>query len=209
MKLLSNEFKIGIFVILAGAVGFVFWARTQNFTADTYTVKTYFKFVSGLKENSIVALSGYEVGKVDKIYFMYEPGTKIEVTMSISKDAKVRTDSIAYIGTAGFIGDSFVGLTAGGDNTEFVEDGAVIGSEDPIEMRELMKKAEGIATKLDETLVDVKKLMGNLNSTIQDNRPRIDSIMKNIEATSVNFNEFSTDIKQHPWKLLMKGKEKE
>jgi ABC-type transporter Mla subunit MlaD len=51
MKLLSNEFKIGIFVILAGAVGFVFWARTQKSTADTYTVKTYFKFVSGLKEN--------------------------------------------------------------------------------------------------------------------------------------------------------------
>jgi hypothetical protein len=51
--------------------------------------------------------------------------------------------------------------------------------------------------------------MGKLKQHYQDNRPRIDSIMKNIEATSVNFNEFSTDIKQHPWKLLMKGKEKE
>lgn len=40
---------------------------------------------------------------------------------------------------------------------------------------------------------------------LKDNVP---SIMKNLEATSKNFEEFSLDIKKHPWKLLFKSKEK-
>ena len=87
-----------------------------------------------------------------------------------------------------------------------MESDTLVASEDPIEMRELMKRADAIAAKLDETLVDVRKLAANLNGTLQDNRPRLDNIMKNMEETSVNFNDFSQDIKAHPWKLLMKGK---
>lgn len=40
---------------------------------------------------------------------------------------------------------------------------------------------------------------------LKDNVP---SIMKNLEVTSKNFEEFSADIKKHPWKLLFKTKEK-
>ena len=130
-----------------------------------------------------------------------------KVVLSVSSKAKVHKDSIAYIGTQGFIGDSFVGLTPGTSEVPFVKSGDVIQSEDPIETRELMKKADAIAKKLDDTLVDVKKLAKNLNSTVEGNRTRVDNIVINLEQTSVNFNEFSEDIKKHPWKLLMKGKD--
>ena len=33
---------------------------------------------------------------------------------------------------------------------------------------------------------------------------RIDNIANNLEQTSMNFKEFSEDIKRNPWKLLMK-----
>jgi len=203
----TNEIKIGVFVVLAVLVGMVFWMKTQNFTADTYNIKTYFKFAGGIKENAVVSLSGIEVGRVEKIGFQYEPETKVEVLLSISKKAKVRKDSIAYISTAGFIGDAFVGITPGGPNAEFCKHNGTIGSEDPIEMRELMKRADGIAAKLDDTLVDVKELARSLNLTVKDNRDKIDNIVLNIEQTAINFNEFSSDIKKHPWKLLMKGRE--
>jgi phospholipid/cholesterol/gamma-HCH transport system substrate-binding protein len=225
MKNLKSMIEILIFLAFAVAVGAFFYWKTQNIKTDTYQLKTYFNFVSGIKENSIVALSGYEVGRVDKVEFVYDPATRIEVVMSISKKAKVRTDSLAYIGSAGFIGDAFVGLTTGSPEAGFAEPGSEIKSEDPIEMRELMKKADGIAKKLDDTLVDVKKLAANLSNvveenkakisnivsnidiTIADNKTRVDNIMKNLEQTSSNFNEFSGDIKRNPWKLLMKGKE--
>jgi len=101
-----------------------------------------------------------------------------------------------------------VGLTPGTANNPFLKNGAVVASEDPIQAREMMKKADLIAIKLEETLGDVKQLSENLNLTVSENKEGIDNIVKNLEQTSVNFNEFSEDIKQHPWKLLLKGKEK-
>ena len=207
MRNFTKEIKIGLFLVLAVFVGIIFLTRTQNFTADPYTLKTYFNYAGGLSENSIVSLSGIEVGRVEAINFTYNPETKVEVVLSVSSKAKVHKDSIAYIGTQGFIGDSFVGLTPGTSEVPFVKSGDVIQSEDPIETRELMKKADAIAKKLDDTLVDVKKLAKNLNSTVEGNRTRVDNIVINLEQTSVNFNEFSEDIKKHPWKLLMKGKD--
>lgn len=221
MKRFTNEVLIGIFVVAAIGVGVFFWMRTQNLEPDTYSLKTYFNFAGGIKENSVVALSGIEVGRVEKINFTYEPDTKVEVILAISNKAKVRTDSLCYIGTAGFIGDAFIGITPGSKDMGFVDPGATLASEDPIEFRILMKKADAIATGLSEAMAEVKnlgksfaepmadigKLAKNLNSTVSDNRTKIDNIFKNLETTSVNFNDFSADIKAHPWKLLMKGKE--
>jgi uncharacterized protein Yka (UPF0111/DUF47 family) len=54
----------------------------------------------------------------------------------------------------------------------------------------------------------VNKLVINLNSTVEDNKGSVSQIVKNLEATSKNFEEFSDDIKRHPWKVLIKTKEK-
>ena len=137
---------------------------------------------------------------MENLKFIYSPQTKIELILSIDEKAKVREDSIAFIGTTGFIGDAYVGITPG-TKAAFVKKGATIVSEDPVEMRMLMKRADGIAKKLDGVLGDVKTL-------VSDNKSKVDTIVSNLEDTSSNFKEFSADIKSHPWKLLMKGKEK-
>ena len=97
------------------------------------------------------------------------------------------------------IGDAYIGITPGSPDRAFVNEGATLISEDPVEMRKLMKKADAISETLEKTLADVKSL-------VTDNKEKVDSIASNLEATTVNFKEFSEDIKQHPWKLLMKGK---
>jgi len=201
-----NEVKIGLFIVSAICVGIIFWTKTQNLSAGTYNLKTYFGFAGGLKENSTVTLSGIVVGRVEKINFIYDPETKVEVILSIKNNAKVHTDAIIYITTSGFIGDSLIGMTPGTSGYPFAKDGDTLESEDPMNSRDLMKKANAIATKADETLTDIKALAHNVNMTYENNRNNIDNMIKNFEQTSENFNEFSEDIKKHPWKLLIKGK---
>jgi hypothetical protein len=46
------------------------------------------------------------------------------------------------------------------------------------------------------------------STNIEDNKGGISNIIKNLEATSANFEAFSDNVKRHPWKLLFKGKEK-
>lgn len=196
---MTNEMKTGIIVTAAIITGVVFLFKTTDFNAKTYKVKTFFNYAEGIKPDSIVKLSGIEVGRVENVKFQYVPDTKVEVVMSIDSKAKLREDSIAFISTSGMIGDAYVGITPGSADKKFVSNGATLVSEDPVEMRKLMKKADAISENLDKTLADVKMLVG-------ENREKVDKIASNLEETTSNFKEFSEDIKQHPWKLLMKGK---
>ena len=205
---ITNELKTGMVVVAAIVVAVIFWVKTTDFSARPYRVKTYFNYAEGVKVDSIVKLSGIEVGRVEKIKFNYEPETRVELILTLNTKAKVHEDSIAFISTSGLIGDAYIGITAGSPDKPFVKEGATLMSEDPVEMRKLMKKAEGIAENLDKTLVEVKDLAQNLTGVVKDNRQRVDNIAVNLEQTAVNFKEFSEDIKKHPWKLLMKGKEK-
>jgi len=196
---MNNEMKTGMIVVIGILVAAMFWAKTTDLSAKPYKVKTYFNYADGVKKDSIVKLSGVEVGRVDKVSLVYTPETKIEVVLSIDKTAKVREDAIAFISTSGMIGDAYIGIAQGSTERQFIKDGGQISSEDPVEMRKLMKKADTIADNLDKTLVQVRSL-------VVDNKAKVDNIAANLETTTANFKEFSEDIKRHPWKLLMKGK---
>lgn len=193
----SNEIKAGIVVLIAIGLGAFLFTRTADEKVETYDIKTSFAYAGDLKTNAVVKLSGIEVGRVKSIRFVYDAKTRVECVLEIDATAKVRKDAIAYIGTAGFVGDAFIGLTPG-EAPEFAASGETVASEDPVQMRLLMKKADDIANNLDNILVQVK-------SIVTDNRKSIDSIVVNLEGTSQNFKEFSDDIKKHPWKLLFKG----
>lgn len=200
----SNELKTGVVIAAAIIAGIVFWVKTTDFTSKAYRLKTSFNYAEGIKADSIVKLSGIDVGRVEKITFQYAPETKVELIMAIDNKAKVREDSVAFISTSGMIGDAYVGITPGSPDKPFVKDGAALASEDPVEMRKLMKKADAISENLDKTLMEVKTLASNVNNVVADNKTRIDNIASNLESTAVNFKEFSEDIKRHPWKLLSK-----
>ncbi|MFH1395060.1 MAG: MlaD family protein [Candidatus Omnitrophota bacterium] len=193
----SNEIKAGLVIIVAIAIGVIFYVKTANFNTRTYDVKTSFKYAGDLKPNAVVKLSGIEVGRLKRAEFSYTPETTVVCTLEIASGTKIRKDSIAYIGTAGFVGDAYLGLTPGLSN-EFCKNNDVIQSEDPIQMRLLMKKADAIANNLDQILVEVKDI-------VTDNRQGLNNIVGNLEATTANFKEFSEDVKTHPWKLLFKG----
>lgn len=201
---ISNELKTGVVVVSAIVVAAVFYIKTTDFNSGVYKIKTYFNYAEGVKPDSIVKLSGIDVGRVESISFNYAPDTKVELVIAIDKKAKVREDSIAYISQSGLIGDSYIGITPGSSDKQFVKDGAILISEDPIEVRKLMRKADMIAESLDKTLGEVKSLAANVNGVVTDNRPKIAGIVTNLEETSVNFKDFSNDIKKHPWKLLSK-----
>ena len=194
---ISNEIKSGLVIIAAILVGVYYFTKTANFQTQTYNIKTYFKYAGNLEADAVVKLAGIEAGRVKNINFVYTPETMVECVMVLNSGIKIRKDSIAYIGTAGFVGDAFIGITRG-TNEEFLKDGDTVTSEEPIEMRELMKKADDIASNLDKILVDVK-------SIVVDNREGVNSIVSNLEFTTQNFKEFSEDVKKHPWKLLFKG----
>jgi len=206
---ISNEIKTGVMVLACFLVlaWLVLKTGDVSFTqAKGYKIDIMFNFASGIEENAPVRLAGVQVGKVKKITLTYTPQTMAVITVWLDANAKVRKDSEVYINTLGLMGEKYIEITSGVSD-EFLQDGDKLMGEDPFQMEKLLKKGEQIAEKLDAALVDVKSLAQNVNGMVSDNREGINHIVQNLEETAQNFNEFSDDIKRHPWKLLMKGKE--
>ncbi len=201
---MTNELKTGLIVVAAIVVASIFWLRTTNFSNKPYRLKTQFNYAEGLKEDSIVKLSGIEIGRIEDVKFIYDPDTKVEITLLLDNDAKIHEDSIAYISSSGIVGDAFLGLTPGSPDKPFVKNGDTVLSEDPVEMRKIMKQVDTIAGSLDKTLMEFRELTSSVNGVVSDNKVKIDNLLVNMEQTAVNFKEFSEDIKKNPWKLLMK-----
>ncbi len=201
---ITNELRTGLVVTAAIVVAAMFWLKTASFTGKPYHLKTQFNYAEGIKPDSIVKLSGIEIGRVENIKFLYSPDTKVELTLLVNRKAKIHEDSIAFISTSGMVGDAYMGLTPGSPDKPFASDGAMIMAEDPVEMRKLMKKVDAISDNLDKTLIEFKDLTKNINGVVENNKSKIDSLVTNLEQTSANFKEFSEDIKRNPWKLLSK-----
>ena len=201
---MTNELKTGLIVVAAIVVASIFWLRTTNFSNKPYRLKTQFNYAEGLKEDSIVKLSGIEIGRIEDVKFIYDPDTKVEITLLLDNDAKIHEDSIAYISSSGIVGDAFLGLTPGSPDKPFVKNGDTVLSEDPVEMRKIMKQVDTIAGSLDKTLMEFRELTSSVNGVVSENKVKIDNLLVNMEQTAVNFKEFSEDIKKNPWKLLMK-----
>ena len=192
MKSFGNEMKAGVVIVAAILFAILFFLKTTTLYTSTYDIKTHFKYAGDLKPDAVVKLSGMEVGRVKDIKMVYNPETFVECVLEVDSSAKVRTDSIAYISTAGLVGDAFVGLTPG-EASEFVKHGTMIKSEDPVEQRIIMKN-------LDSAIKGV-------NSIVTDNKQGVDNIVTNVENSTKNLEEFTDDVKKNPWKLLFKPKD--
>jgi len=65
------------------------------------------------------------------------------------------------------------------------------------------------AKKLACSLVDARRLVGDLDDTVQGNRDNLDETLENIRATSQNLKQFSHTIKQRPNSLVFAKEKKD
>ncbi len=206
---LSNEYKTGIFVMicLAALLGLLIKVGNFTFFKKGILLQTRFHFSGGVKANAPVRLSGVDVGVIKAIRLTNDANeTYAEVDMLIEHGMKVRKDSKATISTLGLMGEKYVELRVG-SSPEFAVANDMLPSEEPVRMEELIEIGKKVAGDVGNMAKDISKVANTVDNTIKDNRPKIDNIFTNLEETSENFNDFSQDVKYHPWKVLAKGKE--
>ncbi len=202
----NNEFKVGLFVIicLAGLMYLIVSTTKMNVKKGGYNIYATFNDIAGLEVNAPVMLNGLEVGKVDDINISYDnDNTLISLKLWLDSKAKVRQDAIVSIKTLGLMGEKFIQISSVG-NKDFINPDTVLSGKPYLDIDALLEQAQLMTRDISN---QVNKLVVNLNGTVEDNKGNVSQIIKNLEATSKNFEEFSDDIKRHPWKLLIKTKE--
>lgn len=216
MKKYGNEFKVGLFVILCAA-GLVYLTLSTGKAGSKggYSLYVVFDDVAGLQAKAPVMLNGLEVGKVEEVKPCYDNNmTRIILKLRLNKDAKVRENPVVLIKTLGLMGEKYIQI-ASSRGGNFVKAESTLEGKPYIDMDALTSQADGISKEISSLINningltdEVKKLSGNLNLTLEDNKDEISRILENLEVTTKNFEDFSGDLKAHPWKLLFKAKEK-
>ena len=103
-------------LVLALKVGTLSTERAGN----TYRVELRFDNIGGLKVRGPVRSAGVLVGRVHEIRFDNER-YQAAVTLAVDKRYQFPKDTTASILTSGLLGETYVGLEAGGDDKKLAD----------------------------------------------------------------------------------------
>lgn len=142
MKRNTLELVVGLFMLIGfGAFGYLALqlGEVPLLTASsTYLLKAEFDNVAGVKKGAAVQIAGVTVGEVAEVA-LSETETAL-LSMKIDNTVKVPIDSIASVKSQGIIGDKYIQLSLGGDDTYFKPGEVVVETESSVDIESLISK---------------------------------------------------------------------
>jgi len=163
----SLSLIVGGFVLVSLgslAVGILMLTSESGLFVEHYRIEARFSNVQGLLPGAPVWLAGKQVGRIERVEFTSlgspEP---IQVTMQIDLEVqrRIRSDSVASIGTIGVLGDSYVELRIGTPDGRILGDGDDITTISPTNLYEVLARGTG-------ALDSIQALAENLNRVVDD-----------------------------------------
>ncbi len=142
MKRTQLEFLVGLFIV-AGflALGFVALQAANlgslNMNASAYTVTAHFDNIGGLKPRASVKSAGVVVGRVKSVTFDSET-FQAKVELAIDSRYEFPTDSSLKILTSGLLGEQYVGISAGAEDSNWKEGSVVERTQSAIVLENLI-----------------------------------------------------------------------
>lgn len=167
---MKTELKVGIFFIVGLAILLIIFEFIQGFSFVTgaYTLKTYFKSISGVDTGYSVKLGGVKVGKISKIRIV---DGRVEIVMEISKGTPIKEDSLASIKLTSALGVGFIDLTFGSPDSAIAPDGYVLRSKEATDLNDILAKVEAAVSSVESTF-----------GALGDNKEKITSILQNLDV---------------------------
>ena len=140
----TMEIGVGLF-LLAGILALLLLALrvsglSPTASSDTYKLYAYFDNIAGLTVRAKVTMAGVTIGKVTAIDLDRDNFTA-RVTLQVDKSVdNLPTDSTASILTAGLLGEKYIGISVGGDDTLLKDGGTIHDTQSSLVLEDLIGK---------------------------------------------------------------------
>lgn len=205
MKKIVTPFRVGLLVIAAGAILFVFlsFVKKGGMEEDeSIAVHAYFRDASGLGRRSRVQIAGIPVGEIVGITL---EGTRAKVQMQIRKDIGVRTNATLSKRSESLLGDYMLDLTPGTEDQPVLKSGDEITRViDAQGMEQIFNSLATITADIQAVTQSLRTVLGGtqgqesiesivknlvrlseaVEKTVRENATRLDQILANVEAVS-------------------------
>ncbi len=217
------ELKVGLFIGMGIFLMFliVFSISDIYLLEKGYNLRSVFDYVNGLTEDSPIRYEGVHVGEVKKMDIFYDDAdkkTRVMLDLWVRGDIRIEKDAIARINTLGLLGEQYLEITPGKEQS-FMEPGGTVNSKNPVHvgeqmegMVELVDSVKNIFKRVEEGEGTLGKLLSD--PTLYDNLRAVSDKLAKGEGTIGkllveekiydDLEAFVADIKAHPWKLLSK-----
>jgi phospholipid/cholesterol/gamma-HCH transport system substrate-binding protein len=159
-----GAFILGTLAILATGI-FIIGGKKYLFTS-TYELRTTFANVAGLQAGADVMIGGLHSGTIRSINLPGKPGDPMTVIMQMDRSTHgiIRQDSQASIQTEGLLGNQYLAVSFGSADKPEVKDGDTISSIPPLEMSELLDKANGLLAQGQAAMANINQVSEHLKS---------------------------------------------
>jgi phospholipid/cholesterol/gamma-HCH transport system substrate-binding protein len=139
--------------------------------------------VDGLAPGTNVRVEGLTAGQVKGIGMPDHPSGKFRLKMQIADKVRslIREDSVATVETDGIVGDKYLFIRNGSDQSPEAKSGSTLPSKEPIELSAIIAKVSGV--------------VDSANTTIGDVRVRVDGVLDDFKTTVNNTNGLVTDAR--------------
>src|SRR5438105_8351453 len=209
---MSRAFRLGVFIVVALLIfaGGVFWIGKKQFLFhSTYRLKAEFQNVAGLNGGAEVRVGGIHEGTVRQIQLPIRPKEKVRVLMDLAGGTRnvIKKDSSAVIRSEGLVGDKFVEISFGSEQSPKVNDNDTIQGEPPLQISDLLNKTnevldstKGAIDSVDQTAQNLSSITtkidqgsGTIGALINDKKTYqkvsagAESFQENMEALKHNF----------------------
>ncbi len=138
------EIGVGLF-LLAGILALLLLAlRVSGLSAspssDTYKLYANFDNIAGLTVRAKVTMAGVTIGKVTAIDLDRDTYTG-RVTLQLDKSVdNLPVDSTASILTAGLLGEKYIGISVGGEDSVLKDGGVIHDTQSALVLEDLIGK---------------------------------------------------------------------
>lgn len=204
----SQNVRVGLFVsllfALLGGTLFMVSGSTKIFE-EHYVLNAMWYDVAGLKQGSMVRLSGIDVGEVTELKFSETEHGKIHVKLSISQqfqhrirqctpseefpmdsDTASKQSSVARIDSIGVLGDKYVSISVGDPECAQMEQDEWIRTVEALDIISYTKKVTGILNNTDDISNKVNNILGS-NEEIE--AASLANSLKDLEAITKEIKE--------------------
>lgn len=207
-KPLSFEIKVGIFVFIGILIMFIIVFSIGEFyiLKPVYRIKALFGFANGIAIGAPVRLAGVNIGEIEDIRVYYDETlqrTKVLLLAKLKKEAKIEKNAVCKINTLGLLGEKYLEISPGTSDAGFLKGEEAIIGYDPVPMEEVTKTMK----ELSETAKAITESADAILKRLEKGEGTIGKLLVEEEIYN-DLRDFVKDIKAHPWKLLVKERER-
>jgi len=164
---MSKAARLGAFILVTLAIlvaGVLIIGSQEYMFSSTYQLRSQFDNVAGLTAGADVQVGGVHSGTVRAILLPHSPDGKVTVIMDLVRSTHeiIKQDSVASIDTEGLLGSQFLAISFGTPGKPDVRSGDSIASYAPLEMTDILKKANAMLDSSQQALANTTEATANL-----------------------------------------------